>query len=192
MAQPTKQSPSSSLLTINWVKNANGTPPLIRDYVEGTSEAFVKGDLVIYDQSENGVVALAGTSGVPTARTFLGIAMADANNVTSGFATIPVLLPQGSDVFSAAVASDENTAVTPTIDDIGQAYGLIKTTSTYDSNLPFVLDNANTNWVKVIDVHPQDNQRLGGEGPTIATLESTTRLLFQFLSSILVVDANQA
>jgi len=192
MAQPTKQSPSSSLLTIQWVKSESGKPPLIREYLEGSSETFKKGDLVIMDRSEDGVVALAGTNGVPTARTFLGIAMDDASNVTSGFKSIPVLLPQGSDVFSAAVASDEDTAVTPTADDRGKAFGLIKTSSTYDAKLPFVVDNAQTNWVKVVDIHPQDVQRLGGQFPdSIPTLDSATRLLFQFLSSVLVVDGSQ-
>lgn len=192
MAQPTKQSPSSSLLAIAWVKNESGKPPLIREYLEGTSEAFVKGDLVIMDRSEDGLVALANTAGVPTNRTFIGIALDDATNVTSGFKGIPVLLPQGSDVFSAAVASDQDTAVTPTADDRGKAFGLIKTTSTYDAKLPFVIDNGNTNWIKIIDVHPQDVQRLGGQFPdSLPTLDATTRLLFQFLSSVLVVDGSQ-
>lgn len=192
MAQPTKQSPSSSLLTIAWVKNETGKPPLIREYLEGTSEQFLKGDLVIMDRSEDGVVALGNSSGVPSARTFLGIAMVDASNVTSGFKGIPVLIPQAGDVFSAGLASAEGTAVVPDEDDRGKAYGLIKTTSGYDAKLPFVVDNANTDWVKVIDLHPQDVQRLGGQFPdSIPTMDAASRVLFQFLSAVVGVDGSQ-
>jgi len=174
---------------LTWEYNESGKPAQIVDYPEGTSETFNKGDLVIFDRSEDGVVGLPNTGGVPTAQDFLGIAQLDASG-TQG-TRIPVLIPTANDVFSAAVSNNSQTAFTaPAGDDRGRLYGLILMT---DGNAPYAVDINATTWVKVIDVHPQDVARRGKDYlSTLADMTAGDRLTFKFQEAVLDNAGSQA
>lgn len=176
---------------IEWVKGP-GKDPQIREYPEGTSETFKKGALVIFDRSEDGVVEVTRTAGVPDNQNFLGIALKDATG-TAG-KVIPVLIPRAGDVFKASLASDQNTDVAPAGDDRGQLYGILKRASGTPSG-SYVLDNATTTWVKVLDVDPEDVAKRGGDLVS-ATLPTMTAgqdsLLFQFQEAVLDNIGSQA
>jgi hypothetical protein len=181
--------------TIKWSYNIYGAgSPKIVSYLEGTSETFKVGSPVIYDNSEDGVVALAQSSGVPDARTFLGIALDDATNVTSSFATIAVLIPSPGDVFETCLASAEGTSLAPTADIRGTNMDIIEVTTGYlaqakaAAGTEWALDDSETRWVKVIDLHPQDIALRG----SIASLTTGDRVLFRFLASVLDAAGSQA
>jgi hypothetical protein len=181
--------------TIKWSYNIYGAgSPKLATYLEGTSETFKAGSPVIYDDSEDGVVELAVTSGVPDARTMLGIALTDATNVTSSFTDIVVLIPSPGDVFETCLASAENASLAPTADIRGENMDLVKLTSTYlaqakaAAGTEWALDNSETRWAKVIDLHPQDVALRG----SIASLTTGDRVLFRFLSSVTDAVGRQA
>jgi hypothetical protein len=177
-------------LPLRWVGNGNGTPEHIETYAEGTSETFLSGDLVIYDQSENGVVALTATSGVPDTVAFLGIARTAASG-TPGTA-IDVLIPNAGDIFSAILCSAVDTTVAPDHDNIGQLYSLVKNGSTLDS-VYGVLEGGTDDWVKVINLDRQDQARQAID-PWAATQTGTAgdRVYFQFLTAALDGSGTQA
>ena len=173
--------------TLEWVKNDRGTPALIRTYPEGASETFKKGAPVIYDDSEDGVVEIAVSSGVPSAQTMLGFALQDASGTTG--TDIDVLIPQDGDVFSAALLSDQDTLVAPASDGVyGEPFGLIKMSSTAGAGTEWGVDNGNTNWVLVIDYDPRDVARRGG----ISSLTAGDRVLFRVLGTIIDSTGRQA
>ena len=177
---------------IEWVKNDGGTGPCIREYPEGTSETFKKGAPVVFDRSEDGVVEMPLTAGVPDSQAMLGIALKDATG-TAG-AVIPVLLPRSGDVFKASVASAQATAVAPVADDRGQLYGIIKR-STGTPAGQYVVDTGNTTWVKVIDINPEDIIKRGGDlvAAAIPTMTSDEDgLIFRFLETVLAKSGTQA
>jgi len=167
---------------IQWEKNESGKPAQIINYPEGTSETFAAFDLVVFDRSEDGVVALPNTGGVPTDQSVLGIALIKASG-TQG-TPIPVLIPTANDVFSCAVSNNSQTAFTaPAGDDRGRLYGLIKMT---DGNAPFAVDINTTTWVKVIDVHPQDVANRGKDPmSTLADMTARDRLTWKFQEAVL-------
>lgn len=177
---------------IEWVSNSGGLSPDIREYPEGTSETFKKGALVIFDQSEDGVVEVARAAGVPADQNFLGIALKDATGTAGKI--IPVLIPRSGDVFKASLASAEATAVAPSGDDRGRLYGIIKR-STGTPAGSYVLDNANTTWVKVIDINPEDVTKRGGDlvAGTLPTMTADDdALLFRFQEGVLDNAGSQA
>jgi hypothetical protein len=175
--------------TIQYQYNVFGAGnPQIVEALEGTSETFKKGALVLYDDSEDGWVIVPSTNGVPDAQAMFGIALKDATNVTSSFATIPVLVPRPGDVFSAAVASDLDTLAAPGIDKRGDLAGLIFLSSTAGAGTEVAVDSGNTNWVRIQDLHPQDVARRGG----ISSLAAGDRVLFTFLGAVIDSNGTQA
>ncbi|MGH9425478.1 MAG: hypothetical protein ACRD2L_04125 [Terriglobia bacterium] len=176
-------------VAIEWVKNEGGAGPRIRDYPEGTSETFKKGALVIYDRSEDGVVEVAVSSGVPSDANFLGIALKAATGIAGN--RIPVLIPRSGDTFKASVASDQTTGVAPIGDHRGQLFGIIKLSA--DSK--FVLDSATTSHVKIIDINPEDVTKRGLElNGALASgfTAGEDSLLFQFQEAVLDNAGGQA
>ena len=168
--------------TIEWYSSANGAPTRIVRVPEGTSQSFNKGDLLIYDISDDGVVILPDTSGVPDAQDLYGIALQDASG-TDG-TEIDVLIPQAGDIFAASLASAESTEVAPVRSAVtGQPYGLIQLTTG-----EYVVDNGNTNWVKVLGLHPQDVAVRQSK----TTLNAGDRVLFKFLEAVLDNAGDQA
>ena len=168
-------------ITQQWVMNPVAGPVTPRFYKEGTSETFAVGALVIYDDSEDGIVEIGTASGVPSAQNQLGIALKAATGTAGSL--IPVHLIQASDVFSASLASNETTDVAPATDDRGNLYGIIKMTTG-----EWVVDNGNTNWVKVIDLDPADVEFRSGEDNLVAG----DKVLFQYQVGILDNTGNQA
>lgn len=190
-----------ALHTIEWVTNVYGAQRQIRTYPEGDSETFKKGSPVIYDDSEDGVVAIADTSGVPDAQTMIGIALEDASGTSDE--DLDVLIVQPGDVFSGMLASDEDTAVAPARDNvIGELFGIIKVTTSYTAGTDrnsqtaagteWAVDTGNTNWVRVIDYDYRDLQRVGGTAASVGSLQAADRVLFQFLGSIIDSAGHQA
>ena len=173
--------------TLTWVKNSRGTPALIRILPEGSGETFKKGALLHYDESEDGVVEVARAAGVPSAQTLLGIALLDATG-TAG-TDMDVLIPTADDIFVAAKASDQDTGVAPSIDDIGDGVGLIKLSSTGGAGTEYVVDSGNSNWGRVIGIYGPDQEKRGGINSTFSVGD---RVLFQFLSSVVNGDGSVA
>jgi hypothetical protein len=161
---------------------------MVRTYAEGASETFKKGNPVIYDDSEDGVVAIGHSSGVPSAQTMLGIALQDATGTTGS--DIDVLIVQPADVFSASLASDETTLVAPAADGVeGELFGIIKLAAGAGGDATeWAVDTGNTNWVRVIDYDYRDIGRRGGK----ANLVAGDRVLFQFLGAIIDSAGHQA
>lgn len=175
---------------LKWVGNEKGTPAHVETYAEGTSESFIKGDLVIYDRSENGVVALTATSGVPDTVAFLGIALEDAT--TTAGSPIDVLIPNHDDIFSAVLCSAQNTLVAPDHDNIGQLYSLVKNSGSL-SNVYGVVEGGTDDFVKIIRLDPQDQARQGID-PWAATQTGTAgdRVYFKFLATAIDSSGTQA
>ena len=178
---------------IEWVYNEGGVGPLIREYPEGTSETFLRGALVIYDRSEDGVVEVTVASGVPSTTVHLGIALRAATG-TAG-SRIPVLIPRSGDVFKATLASDENTQVAPQTDDRGQLYGLIKLASGGTAG-HFVVNTGAATWVKVIDVNPEDLAKRGLDPLVVQAQANFTAgsdgVIFRIIESVLAASGSQA
>jgi len=175
---------------LRWVGNENGTPAHVVTYAEGTSESFIKGDLVIYDRSENGIVSLTATSGVPDSVAFIGIALEDASGTAA--TPIDVLIPNSDDIFSAILCSAQNTPVAPDHDNIGQLYSLVKQSGSLD-NVYAVLEGGTDDWVKVTRLDPQDQARQGID-PWAATQTGSSgdRVYFKFLTAALDGSGTQA
>lgn len=173
--------------TLTWRYNVYGGGAIFRRVPEGDSETFSKGSLLHFDESEDGVVEVARTAGVPDAQTMYSIAVEDANNNTDN-AEMDVLIPRPGDVFSAPLASDEDTLVAPTIDFIGDLVGIIKLSSTGGDGTEYAADSGNTNWAKVIDLDPQDVEKRDGR----ANLQAGDRVLIQFLGAVLDSDGSIA
>lgn len=164
---------------------------IIITYPEGTSETFARGDLVIYDESEDGVVGLTACNGVPDSAIFGGISLAAASGTAGD--PVDVLVPQAGDVFSAILASANDTATAPVTDDRLATYGLIKMNS--DNNDVYAVDSGNTTWVICLGPDPRDLARVGGSisDATISTsLAAGDRVLFRFREDILGAMTNQA
>lgn len=178
---------ASTKQTLTWVKNSRGTPALVRTFPEGASETFKKGALLHYDESENGVVEVARTAGVPDAATLLGIALEDATG-TSG-TDIDVLIPGVDDVFVVAVASDADTPEAPTIDMIGDLVGIVKLSTTGGAGTEYVANSAATTFAKVIGFYGPDQEKRGGIN---ATFSAGDRVLIQFISSVVSSDGSVA
>ena len=172
----------SNLQPLRWVHNSRGVPARVETYPEGTSETFKTGDLVTFDLSEDGLVSLPMTSGVPTSDRFLGIAMTDASG-TAGTA-IDVLIPQPDDVFSAAIASAVDTAIAPLPDHRGALYAVILMDSS--NNSVYAVYTTGTEWVKVFGYDRQDAARRGID-PWGQSWTGTAgdRVYFSFLTSCL-------
>lgn len=190
-----------ALHTIEWVKNLNGNPNyLVHTYPEGDSETFKKGAILKWDDSEDGVVEIALSSGVPTTQTILGFALQDASGTSD--TDIDVLIPRPGDVFSAMVGSAEGTLAAPGRDLPGQLVGLIKfstaATAGADHNsqtaagTEYGVDTGNTNWAKVVDYDYRDLMRVGGSAADVSNLQAGDRVLFTILNSVLDSDGTQA
>ena len=174
--------------TLTWVKNSRGTPALIRLIPEGAGETYKKGALLLYDESEDGVVETGRAAGVPTTQLVLGIALQDASGVQG--TDQDVLIPTADDIFVAALASDQDTVTAPGIDFIGDAVGLIKLSSTGGAGTEYVVDSGNVNWGRVIGLYGPDQEKRGGILST--TFVAGDRVLFQFLSSVVTSDGSIA
>lgn len=176
---------------IRWVGNENGTPAHFETFPEGSgTQSFIKGDLVIYDRSANGVVALTATSGVPDTVAITGIAMQNATGTAASY--IDVLIPNHDDIFSAILCSAQNTPVAPDEDNIGQLYSLVKQSGSLD-NVYAVLEGGTDDWLKVTRLDPQDQAR-GGIDPWGAsqTGSSGDRVYFKFIAAVIDSAGTQA
>lgn len=179
----------SNIRPLAWVGSRTGAPANIKIKPEGTSESFSAGHLVIMDRSENGLVALANTSGVPTAATFYGIALEDAS--TTAGSQIAVLLPTPDDLFVASLATAEDTFVAPDVDNVGGPYGIVLMDS--DNSTVFAVDEAQTNWVIVEEIYgPDITKRSGSVSGSYPTMSTGDRVVFRFLNSTLDSSGSQA
>ena len=173
---------------LEWVSGPSGIASRIKTYPEGDSATFKKGALVIYDDSEDGVNEIAVSSGQPTlANGWLGIALQDASGVSD--ADVDVLIPSRDDVFSAPIASDQDTLVAPAADGVyGEIFGVIKLSATGGTGTEWVLDSGSADdFAKVIDYDYRDVARRGG----IANLVAGDRVLFRFLAAALDVTGRR-
>ena len=179
----------SNLPALEWVGRPGVEGPEVRDYAEGTSETFKKGDLVVYDVSEDGlVVAAQGDGGVygdtgndeVADNVFnLGIALQDASG-TAG-TLISVLIPSQSDRFAAAIFSTDNTTVAaPVGDDIGTLVDFIKGDTNNGSKTGVLRGTAGL-WAKIVDISAQDRSfRSGGVGAAEPTYSAGDRVIVEF------------
>lgn len=184
-----------ALFTIEWVGSIAGCDKYrTQRYPEGgTSQTFKKGTPVQFDASDDGIIQVDVSSGAPAAAEFLGLALEDATGTAD--TELDVLIPTAGDIFSAMLASDQDTLVAPTNARIGEiSAGLLKITSTATNNAgqaaagtEWVVDTSETNiGVKIIGFDPRDLQlrnvtSLGD--PT--NLVAGDRVLFTFLSGTL-------
>lgn len=173
--------------TLKWRYNVYGGGAIYKSKPEGDSESYKKGAPLVMDASEDGLVELARTAGVPDNQTMYGVATKDGVNDTANL-DVDVLIPRPGDVFSCSLASDQDTLVLPTIDHIGDLVGIIKLSTTGGAGTEYVADTGNTNWAKIIDFDPQDVERRGGVGSLVAG----DRVLIQFLGAILDSAGSQA
>ena len=175
--------------TLKWSKNVYGGGAQFASEPEGNSESYRIGALVVYSEGENGMIEVARTSGVPDSQFLYGLAQQDAANNTANL-NQDYLIPRPGDVFECALASAEGTVVAPTQDSVGDRVGLIKLNDSDagGSGVEYVADTGNTNWAKIIKLHPQDVERRGG----VASLVAGDRVLIQFLGTILDSDASVA
>ena len=172
--------------TLKWVKNVYGGGAFYQDYPEGDSETYKKGAILVYDESEDGVVEVARTAGVPDLQHILGIAQEDASGVSDQIQDLQI--PRPGDVFEAALLSDQDTLVAPTLDNIGDRVGIIKmSTSASTAGTEYGAATNATNWAKIINVHPADVERRGGVGSLVAG----DRVLIQFLNTVLEADGSR-
>ena len=184
----------SNCPALEWVGTPGTEGPVVRDYPEGTGETFKKGDLVVYDASEDGlVVAAQGDGGVygdtgndeVADNVFnLGIAQKDASG-TAG-TLIPVLLPRQEDEFACAIFTTDNTTVAaPVGDDIGTLVDFIKGDSNNGSKTGVLRGTAGL-WARIVDVSPQDRSfRGGGQGAGEPTYSAGDRVIVRFQSAAL-------
>lgn len=190
----------SNAPTLEWVGDPQ-VGPYIVTYPEGTSETFKKGDLVIFDRSEDGLVVVAQGDGgvygdsdnneVADDTNFLGIALADASGTAQ--TEIAVLIPRPDDVFSAAICLTDNTTLTaPVVDDIGTTVDLIKFDSNNGSKTGVLRGTSGITAV-IVDINPQDRMLRGqGLGTAEPTYSAGDRVLFRFLPSALGQAGSQA
>lgn len=184
----------SNIPALEWVGTPGVEGPIVRDYAEGTGETFKKGDLVVYDVSEDGlVIAAQGDGGVygdtgndeVADNVFnLGIALKDATGTAGSL--IPVLIPQSSDRFAAVIFATDNTTVTaPVGDDIGTLVDFIKADSNNGSKTGVLRGTAGL-WARIVDVSPQDRSfRAGGVGAAEPTYSAGDRVIVQFQAAAL-------
>lgn len=166
--------------TLTWVKGPRGVPSgSIVTMPEGTSESFKKGALVAYDLSENGIVEVARTAGVPDVEAAFGIALEDATG-TAG-TDLDVLIPGADDEFVVALASDQDTPVAPSIDSIGDAVGLVKLSTTGGAGTEYVavpgVDQSDLEWARVQRLYGPDVEKRGGIN---ATFSAGDRVVIRF------------
>ena len=180
---------AATRFTIEWVRNDHSPSagPMIRTYPEGDTETFKRGAFVIYDDSEDGIVEVTRSSGVPSAATMLGIALEDATGTSD--TDIDVLIPTDGDVFSAVLASDQDTLVAPAADGVyGELFSIVKLSTTGGAGTEYAVYTGATDWVKVIDYDPRDIARRGA----IASLVAGDRVLFRILGSVIDAAGRQA
>lgn len=180
--------------TQEWVKNLTNPEargPAVFTGPEGTSQTYKKGALVLYDLSDNGYIEVPRSSGVPDAAEVAGIALEDATG-TDGtlqrFAFINV-----TDVWSAPLASDQDTTVAPDIDNRHQLAGIIKLSSTGGDGTEYVVDEDVTTHVQILGVDPRDIKKRGGDlDESAVTMSAGDRVLFRYLSIVALADGQQA
>ena len=187
---------------LEWAGASDGTQPIVRLYSEGTSETFVKGDLVIYDASENGIVQVTQGDGgvygdsdddeVANGTAHLGIAMEDASG-TAG-TLLSVLLPRPQDFFSAVLFSTDNTTIAaPDTDNIGTSVDFIKG-DTNNNAVTGVLEGTTAGiWANIVGISEQDVLFRGGTpGQGMETMSAGDRVIVRFQPSALSAEGYQA
>jgi hypothetical protein len=178
---------AATRFTLKWVKNVYGGGSAIpQEYDEGTSETFPKAAPVVHDASEDGIVEVPGTAGVPTTAAMLGLALEAASGTAGTVRDVEV--PRPGDIYECSLASDQDTMVAPTVDHIGDLVGIIKLSTTGGAGTEYVADTGNTDWAKIIALHPQDIARRGG----VSSLVAGDRVLIQFLGAVLDAAGSQA
>lgn len=183
----------SNCPALEWVGPPGASGPDIVLYAEGTGETFKKGDLVIQDLSENGIVIMTQGDGgvygdadndeVATVVTNIGIALQDASG-TAG-TKIAVLKPRSQDRFACAIFATDNTTVTaPVVDDIGSLVDFIKGDSNNGSKTGVLRGTAGL-WARIVDISPQDRTHRSGEYGSEPTYSAGDRVIVQFQSAAL-------
>ncbi len=179
----------SNAPALEWVGSSDGTQPVVKVYAEGTDETFKKGDIVVFDASEDGlVIAAQGDGGVygdasgddeVADNVFnLGIVLQDASG-TSG-TLLDVLIPRSSDEFAAAICTTDNTTLAaPVVDDIGTHVDFIKFDSNNGSKTGVLRGTAGL-WARILDLNRQDTVFRGGTVGGEPTYVAGDRVIVQF------------
>ncbi len=195
-----------NLFTIEWVGNINGVDKynsITYPEASGTA-AYKKGAPLSYDLSADGVDEVPLSTGVPSGAHMLGLALQDASGTTN--ADTDVLMPVSGDIFSAMVSNDVATLIAPVTDHRGVLMGVQQITTAATSaaaangagtalaatGTEFALDDAATDWVRVITVDPRSIVRAGGSVPVLPTLATGDRLTFNFLVAVLDADGQDS
>jgi hypothetical protein len=175
---------------MRWIGSRTGTPANIKIGREGTSETFGANTLVIWDRSEDGIVAVPTSSGVPSAQAFYAITL-EAATGTAG-TELDILIPTPDDLFIASLASAEDTFVAPDADNYGIPYGLILTDTSNSS--VYAVDEGNTSntWVVLEEIYQGDIVKRGGTPGSLPTMSVGDRVIFRFLNSVLDTSGSQA
>lgn len=175
--------------TLNWVKNGRGTPAFVVTRLEGTSETYKKGALLMYDVSETGVVECARSSGVPSVDNAYGIALEDASG--TALSDQDVLIPLPGDLFAAALATDADTVIAPVAaSHIGQSVGIVKLSTTGGAGTEYVAlfgGGADDTWGTIVDLYKPDVEKRGGIS---ATFSAGDRVVIQFNANSFVHRVN--
>ena len=190
----------ANLPALEWVGPPGVEGPDVVDYPEGTSETFKKGDLVLFDLSEDGLVVMTQGDGgvygdgdndeVATVVTNIGIALQDASG-TAG-TLIPVLKPRQMDRFACAIFATDNTTVTaPVVDDVGSLVDFIKGDSNNGSKTGVLRGTAGL-WAKVVDISAQDRSHRGGIPGSEPTYSAGDRVIVQFQVAALTAGGTVA
>jgi hypothetical protein len=148
---------------------------------EGTSETFKKGALVAYDLSENGIVEVGRSSGVPTIESCFGIALEDASGTAA--ADVEILIPSADAEFVCAVATDADTMLAPALDMLGAAVGIVKLSTTGGAGTEYVavyaatFDESDLEWARCVRFYGPDVEKRGGYA---ATFTAGDRIVIRF------------
>lgn len=175
-----------AVYTIEWKYSLGGAKqPAIVEAPEDSSQSYKIGTPVVYDASGDGF-----KTATDTVAALSGIALADATNVTSGFTTIPVVIPTALDIFSATIGSAGANGTAHHDDDTAfvDAYSWIASTETGETT-KYTVDVADTTneWITVIALDPRDASgttggrvlfRLKGPGDYIKGISTTSTVLF--------------
>lgn len=113
-------------------------PQIVHGLLEANSQTFKAGQFVY---SNAGAITVSADGDVPV----LGIALADATNVTSGNATIPVMVLGPDDEVLIQVSSGGTLEAADTTCAVGTAYDL----ETVSTNLHYI-DSADTTNMKFV------------------------------------------
>lgn len=152
-----------------WVHRKGGGVPEVRSLPEAASQTFKRGDILVWDTSEE-AVKLATDTNVQ----MVGVADRDASGTTG--TAIPVIVPTTADVFSATIsAAGANSAAAHDRDNVGKSYSWIKSTESGQTAKTTIDESdAGNAWVFIEDIYTDAKEAAGTAGG---------RVLFRFLNT---------